>query len=78
LGWASTCSGKHNSIWTTKKKSWSFQAIATPTTTPSGQSTLTGATLLLKFDATKLQLKAVRNGALLGNRAELEHYEQEG
>jgi hypothetical protein len=39
---------------------------------------LTGATLLLKFDATKLQLKAVRNGALLGNRAELEHYEQEG
>ncbi len=48
------------------------------TVTVTGQATLAGATLLLKFDATKLRLKAVRNGGLLGNRAELEHYEQGG
>ncbi len=48
------------------------------TLTVTGQATLTGATLLLKFDATKLQLKAVRDGGLLGNRAELNHYEQDG
>jgi general secretion pathway protein D len=39
----------------------------------TGDAALTNASLALKFDPAKLQLKAVRDGGLLGNHADISH-----
>jgi general secretion pathway protein D len=44
----------------------------------SGQATMTGAQVGLKFDPMMLQLKAVRDGGLLGNRPDLTHQVEGG
>jgi general secretion pathway protein D len=43
-----------------------------------GQTAITGAKLSLKYNPALLQLKAVRDAGLLGNRAEITYHEQGG
>jgi hypothetical protein len=43
-----------------------------------GQTAITGAKLSLKYNTALLQLKAVRDAGLLGNRAEITYHEQGG
>jgi hypothetical protein len=44
----------------------------------NSNATMTAASLALKFDPALLQLKAVRDGGLLGNHAEIKHQVQGG